>query len=78
MRLGLFILSVIGFVAATLELSAGFSAGFSGDYSNNHIIYLFLLGVLICNCAVGIAMTFPQFSGKRRLKSSPGRYAIKK
>lgn len=76
MRLGLFILSVVGFVASTFE----FSAGLAGDYSNsnNNIIYLFLLGVLICNCAVGIAMTFPQFSGKRRLKISPGRYAVKK
>lgn len=74
MRVGLFILSVVGFIAATFE----FSAGLSGDFSNNHLIYIFLLGVLICNCAVGIAMTFPQFTGKRRLKISSGRYAIKK
>ena len=64
MKFGLFILSILGFGAAAIEILNQLS----GDYSDGHIIYLFLLIVLMCNCIVGTLMTYPQLSNKRKMK----------
>ena len=75
MKLGLFILSLIGFAASAYNLSTELQ----GESNNGHLIYVFLLAVLLCNCAVGLIMTYPEaFPAKRRLKITYKRYAIKK
>jgi hypothetical protein len=74
MRTGLFILSILGLVAAAYSLSVEMSA-----QSTNNIIYLLLLIILLGNCGLGMVMTFPQVSGsKRKLRITPGKYAVRK
>jgi len=75
MRHGLFILSLSGFAATGYNLAIELREESSTEY----IIYIFLLAILLCNCALGIVMTCPKsFAVKRRLKLAGGRYPIRK
>lgn len=65
MRLGLFILSVTGVLLSGYEFINELGK-FGG---NEHIIYLSLLGILLCNCVLGAAINFPDtFFVKNRFK----------
>jgi len=61
MKLGLFILSILGFCATAFC----FSQELQSTFEPEHIIYIFLLAILMCNCGLGIILTYP---GSRRKK----------
>lgn len=65
MKVGLFILSVLGFFAAAYFFTAEFQKG-SGV---SHIIYLTLIAILFCKSVVGLMITIPEvFTGKKRFR----------
>lgn len=65
MKVGLFILSLLGFAGAAYNLSVTLT----GECNSGHLIYIAILAVLMCNCALGVMMTYPEaFSGKRKFR----------
>ena len=67
MKLGLFILSALGVISTAYFLAVEVAR----EYSPDRLIYILLLAVLLCNCAVGLIMAYPNsFSAKRKLRYS--------
>jgi hypothetical protein len=65
MKLGLFILSILGFFTMSFMIPQELQKSFD----INHLIYVVLLAILLCNCVVGIMITYPEvFTGRRRFK----------
>ena len=66
MKLGLLILSILGFFTMSFMLMQEFQKSFD----INHLIYVLLLAILLCNCIVGIMITYPEvFAGRRKFKA---------
>jgi hypothetical protein len=56
MRLILCILSFVGAIASAYFLYTGWE----GSYDTNHLLYLLLLLIILCNCIIGVIMTLPE------------------
>ena len=65
MKALLLIISLLGFSVSAYFLVQDAT---SFDRSLDHLIYISLLAILMCNCLIGIAMSMPQRFRARKIR----------